>query len=320
MRRVGFLLAAVLLAASVCTYGSERRSLVQEGASPQKVKDGFAFTEGPAADSAGNVWFSDIPNSKIYRWDAGSGEISLHRSDLDEPNGLIFDAEGRLVICEMGKRRLVREEQDGELTVLADSYDGKPINMPNDLWIDAAGGVYFSDFSAPPRGDGPPPGAGDPPPGGVGPQLGGEGLQVYYVTADGAVIRVTHDLQAPNGLIGTPDGKRLYVTDPGAGKTWYYEILRPGELGAKQLFVDRFTDGMTLDEHGNVYFSGEDVTVYSPQGATLAVIPFPEHSANLTFGGVDATTLFVTGRNAVYTLDMAVAGAKTPLQLQGQDP
>lgn len=297
MRRL--LLLVGLFGGIAAAQVDEPYELVAVDAVPRQIKDGFAFTEGPAADRGGNVYFTDIPNHKIYRWDARSNEISLYRSDFDEPNGLIFDADGRLVICEMGKRRLVREERDGQLTVLADRYDGKPINMPNDLWIDAEGGIYFSDFS--------------------GPQAGGEGLQLYYVAADGVVKRVTSDLRSPNGLIGTPDGKRLYVTDPGAGKTWYYEILGPGELGAKQLFVDRFTDGMALDEHNNVYFSGEDVTVYSPQGDRLAAIPFPEQSANLTFGGVDGTTLFVTGRTAVYTLEMTVAGAMTPLQLQGQE-
>jgi gluconolactonase len=291
-------LLAALLCCAVAAHGGESLGLVAGGAAPQKVKDGFSFTEGPAADLAGNVYFTDIPNHEIHRWDAGSNEVSLYRADFNEPNGLIFDVEGRLVICEMGKRRLVREEKDGEVTVLADNYDGKPINMPNDLWIDAEGGVYFSDFS--------------------GPQAGGQGLQVYYVSADGVVNRVTDSLKAPNGLIGTPDGKRLYITDPGAGKTWYYEILGPGELGPQQLFIDQFTDGMTLDEHDNVYFSGEDIRVYSPQGELLEKIPFPEQSTNLTFGGLDGTTLFVTGRNAVYTLDMAVAGAMTPLQLREQ--
>jgi len=281
---------------AVAGNAGETVSLVTAGASPQMVMDGFEFTEGPAADLEGNVYFTDIPNNKIYRWDTGSNEVTLYRSDLVEPNGMIFDSEGRLVICEMGKRRLVREEPDGQLTVLADSYEGQPLHMPNDLWIDAAGGIYFSDFS--------------------GPQAGGEGLQVYYVSTDGNVSRVTRDLVAPNGLIGTPDGKRLYVTDPGAGKTWFYDIVAPGELGPQQLFVAQPTDGMALDEHGNVYLSGEVVTVYSPAGQALEKVEIPGGSTNLTFGGRNGNTLFVAARGAVYSLQMTVTGAATPLQLQ----
>jgi len=277
---------------------AQEASFVAEDASPQQVSGEWGFPEGPAADLQGNVYFSDITNNKIYFWDASSNRVSLFRDDFELPNGLILDAQGRLVVCEMGRKQLVRIEPDGEITLLANSYEGKPINMPNDLWIDSTGGIYFSDFAGGPSGGG-----------------NNEALQVYYVSAAGAISRVTEGLTAPNGLIGTPDGKRLYVTDPGAGKTWFYEILGPGQLGEQQLFVDKFADGMALDEQNNLYFSGESVTLYSPDAAVLDVIEIPGGATNLTFAGADGKTLFVTGRGGVYTLQMNLQGAKTPLQL-----
>jgi len=283
------------------TAVAQGATLVAEGAAPRQLPGEWGFPEGPAADLQGNVYFSDISNNKIYFWNADTNQIVLYRDDFELPNGLMLDAQGRLVVCEMGRKRLVRIEEDGQITVLADSYQGKPINMPNDLWIDSAGGIYFSDFAGGPAGEG-----------------NNEKLQVYYVSAKGDIWRVTEDLTAPNGLIGTPDGKRLYITDPGAGKTWFYEILGPGRLGEKQLFVDRFADGLALDEQNNLYFSGEQLTIYSPDAKVLDQIEFSGGATNMTFAGSDGKTLFVAGRGGLFTLRMNLAGAKTPLQLSAE--
>lgn len=293
-----------LLGISIClcafnAFGGDSNSgLVKPGATLKKVADGFTFTEGPAADAEGNVYFTDIPNNRILKWTWKDESIAVYREGTAEANGLIFDAQGRLVICEMGTKRVLRDDMVGNITVIADSWnDGNP-NMPNDLWIDAEGGIYFSDFSGP------------------GSSTDG-GLQVYYISPDGkSVTRATDDLTAPNGLIGTPDGMTLYITDPGAGKTFSYQINPDASLSNKTLFCDQSTDGMAMDENGNLYFSGDEaVTVFSPDGKKIEEIAVPGRSANLTFAGPNRKTLFITAQTTVYTLEMAVRGAPTPLDM-----
>jgi gluconolactonase len=275
-------------------------SLIAPGAVLKKVQSGFTFTEGPAADAEGNVYFTDIPNSCIWKWTWQDGKISLYREKTGEANGLIFDAKGRMVVCEMGNSRVTRDDMKGNITVLADSWNGKKLHMPNDLWIDSKGGIYFSDFA-----------------GGPGGSQENEGLQVYYISPDGKTVsQVTKDLTAPNGLIGTPDGRTLYITDPGVKKTWSYKINPDGTLTDKKLFCDQFTDGFKLDEKGNLYFSGDKgVTIYSPSGQKIDEIQMPGRCENLTFGGKDRKTLFITGGDTIYTLEMSVKGAPTPLNL-----
>jgi gluconolactonase len=274
--------------------------LIAPGAALQKVQSGFTFLEGPAADADGNIYFVDIPAEKILKWTWVDGKISLYREKSGKANGMIFDAKGRLVICEMGNNRVVRDDMKGNVTVLADSWNGKKLHMPNDLWIDSNGGIYFSDFA-----------------GGPGGEQASEGLQVYYILPDGkTVLQVTKDLTAPNGLIGTPDGKVLYITDPGAKKTWAYKINPDGTLADKKLFCDQFTDGFKLDEKGNLYFSGDNgIAIYSSAGQKIDEIKLPGRCASLTFGGKDRKTLFIAGGDTVYTIEMTVRGAATPLDL-----
>jgi gluconolactonase len=292
-------LGAILLVATACGTVTIDRTVpvVQPTGALRQLADGFAFTEGPAADAAGNVYFTDIPRSNIHRWDAASDRISLHRANSGEANGLIFDLQGRLVACEMLTHRVTRDDLHGAITVLADRYAGQPLHMPNDLWIDAQGGVYFSDFLGP---DASIPG----------------GLQVYYIAPDThEVIRATGDLLAPNGVIGSADGRFLYVTDPGHSATYRYPIVAAGRLGKREDFVAEATDGMAIDERGNVYFSGDEIRVFSPAGELVTRLPLPQRSANLTFAGPDRRTLFITAMNAIYVLPMNVRGAPTPLEM-----
>jgi gluconolactonase len=293
------LIIIIVFIFSYATGAEKSSDLIAPGAAITKVQSGFAFLEGPAADAEGNIYFVDITPERILKWTWKDNKITVYKEKSGKANGLMFDAKGRLVICEMGNSRVTRDDMKGNITVLADSCNGKKLHMPNDLWIDSKGGIYFSDFA-----------------GGPGENKDG-GLQVYYISPDGkTVTQATTDLTAPNGLAGTPDGKILYITDPGAKKTWSYKINSDGTLTDKKLFCDQFTDGFKLDEKNNLYFSGETgVTIYSPSGKKIGEIPLPERCANLTFGGKDRRRLFIADGTSVYTLEMAVRGAPTALDL-----
>ncbi len=312
--RAGLLLAAGLLAGGLLGAGaragharpaSPRQAtpgpgaVTAPGATVQRVATGFTFTEGPAADAAGDVWFTDVRQSRIHRWRAATDTVEAMRDQTGGANGLYFDAAGRLVICEGGNRRMTRLEADGSLTLLMDAYDGKKLNSPNDLWVAPGGDIYFSD---PRYGD-----AGN---------LEQDGMHVYLIPADGrAPRRVTADLTTPNGLIGTPDGRTLYIADAGARRIWRYAVAADGMLEGKTLFTERGSDGMSLDERGNVYLAnGSQIWVYGPDGGLLETIAVPEAPANLTFGGGDRRTLFITARTSVYRIAMALRGARMPVE------
>ena len=231
--------------------------LVAPGATLERVATGFEFIEGPAADSDGNLYFSDIPSERIHRWIRDAGVVTV-REDTGGANGVRFDAAGRLLLCEMGGRRITALDQQVTLSVVVDTLDGRRFNSPDDLWIDPDGGIYFSDPRYGPNDD-----------------LEMTGEHVYYISPDGQAVRqVTDDLVRPNGIVGTPDGTRVYVADHGAGRTHVYARGDDGVLRDKRLFVSQGSDGMTMDERGNVYLTGQDVTVYSPGDeptASLAV-------------------------------------------------
>ncbi len=277
------------------------KSLMADGAEVKKMAGDFKFTEGPAGDVLGNVYFSDIPNNRILKWSL-DGKLSTFLENSGGANGLYFDKEGNLLACQGGERRLVSLSPKGEVTVLADKYQGKKFNSPNDLWIDPKGGVYFSD---PIYGSK------------EGKEQGGE--YVYYLTPDHkSVLRVISDLVRPNGLIGTADGKTLYVADHGAGKTYSYQIKEDGTLLDKQLFASEGSDGMTIDNRGNVYLTTKVVAVYNSKGKRIDEIEVPEQPANVTFAGADNRTLFITARTSLYAVDMRVRGAPTPIRPEGQ--
>ena len=204
--------------------GSISSDLVATGASVTKLADGFVFTEGPAVDTDGNVYFSDVRTSKTYIWTV-DGELTTFREPSGNGNGMYFDRAGNLLVCESGNRRVTRVSMDGRVTVLADSYDSKKLNSPNDLWPDPKGGIYFSD----PRfrdQDG----------------VEQDGHHVYYIPGNDMPTRlVINDLAAPNGVLGTADGKRLYVADhgpnTGTDMTYVYDIQPDGSLRAPPLPV-----------------------------------------------------------------------------------
>lgn len=282
---------ALLLVVTTC-YSAEGPSVVAPGAKVEKLAGGFTFTEGPAADAGGNIYFSDIPNNRIHKWSL-DGKLSTFREDSGGANGLFFDKSGNLLACEGGGRRLVSISPQGAVTVLADRYQDKRFNSLNDLWIDPKGGVYFSDPSYGRSRD----------------DMEQDGEHVYYLSPDRKkLIRVVDDMVRPNGIIGAPDGKKLYVTDHGGGKTFSYAINEDGTLSNKKLFAPEGSDGMTIDNEGNIYLTTSAVSVYNRQGKKIQTIEIPERPSNVAFGGKDAKTLFVTARESLYSVRMLVKG------------
>ncbi len=288
----------VLVGAGICI--AENASVVAPGAKVEKLAGGFKFTEGPAADANGDIYFSDIPNNRIHKWDVGGKKLSIFREDSGGSNGLYFDKKGWLLACEMGGRRLVTTSPKCKVTVLADEYDGKKFNSLNDLWITPKGGIYFTDPRYGNRD---------------GMEQGGE--HVYYMPPDRKkVIRVIDDMVRPNGVIGTPNGKTLYVADHGGRKTFSYKIGKDGTLSKKKLFASEGSDGMTIDNEGNIYLTTRAVRVYSKKGKLIETIAVPEGPANVCFGGKDNQTLFITARTSLYSIKMRVKGVP-PLPSKG---
>ncbi len=257
----------------------------------QTVAGTYQFTEGPAVDASGSVYFSDINAGTIYKW-TPDGSVTVFVAGLKMPNGLAFDASGNLIACEGGSGRLLSLDPQGQSTVLVDQYNGVRFNEPNDLWIDPQGGIYFSD----PAYQGP---------------VVQDGEHVYYLPPDRSqVTRVISDLTRPNGLVGTLDGQTLYVADPGAEQTFRYTINKDGSLGNKKLFVALGSDGMELDSAGNLLLTtANNVQVFDAAGNHLLDIPTVENPTNVAFAGPDGLTLFITARTAVYTLQLSAGSS-----------
>jgi gluconolactonase len=257
----------------------------------------FTFTEGPAVDKKGNVFFTDQPNDKIWKYGT-DGKLSLYRDKTGRANGMYFDKKGNLLTCSDEQNQLWSISPQGKVTVLLTDFQGQHFNGPNDLWIHPKkGGIYFTDpyYQRPywTRKS---------------PEITGQKVYFLAKKAKAAVV-VDDQLRQPNGIVGTPDGKYLYVADIGDNKTYKYAIGPEGTLLNRQLFVAQGSDGMTLDERGNVYLTGKGVTVYNPAGQQIAHIPIPEGwTGNVCFGGKDRKTLFITASEAVYTLPMLVKG------------
>ncbi len=287
-RKYGLIVLVFVVAAAGCS--AEKMSVVAEGAKVEKLAGGFKFTEGPAADAKGNIFFTDIPNNRIHKWSL-DGKLSTFRKKSGGANGLFFDKAGNLLACEGGGRRLVSITPKGKVKVLADKYDNKKFNSLNDLWIDPKGGVYFTD----PRY-------------GRKDNMEQDGEHVYYLSPERKrIIRVIDDMVRPNGVIGTADGKGLYVADHGGRKTFVYAINEDGTLSNKKLFAPEGSDGMTIDNEGNIYLTTNVVAVYNKNGKRIETIEVPERPANVCFGGKDERTLFITAQSSLYSLQMRVA-------------
>ena len=286
----------LLLIVGSYSFGAQAM-IVAEGARLEKLAGDFKFTEGPAVDATGNVFFTDQPNDRIVKWGI-DGILSTFMQPSGRANGLYFDSKGNLLACADENNQLWSIDPSRKVTVLVKDYQGKLLNGPNDLWVTPDDGVYFTDplYKRPYWKRGP---------------MEQDGQHVYYLSPDHTkLMRVTDDLKQPNGIIGTRDGKTLYVADIGAGKTYAYDIQRDATLSNKRLFCELGSDGMTIDEEGNVYLTGKGVTVFDRGGKEIAHIEVNEPwTANVCFGGKDRRTLFITASTGLYAIRTRVKGA-----------
>lgn len=271
--------------------------LISPGDTLQRISNQFSFAEGAAVDSAGTIFFTDQMNNNIWKY-ATDGTLSLFKHGAGRSNGLYVDQHGNIIACADEKNRLVSISPQKKIKVLYKAPKRKRLNGPNDLWIDPQGGIYITDpyYQRPywKRKK---------------PVL--KGMYVYYLPpGKKELVIVDTTLKQPNGIVGTPDGKHLFVADIGAGKTYTYDITN-GTLQNKQLFISQGSDGMTLDEKGNLYITGDGVTVYNAAGRKIEHIDVPaKWTSNVCFGGSGKNKLFITASESVYVIRMNVKGVE----------
>jgi gluconolactonase len=305
MRQAAFLAFLVVLIASPFLFGDEN-PIIPAAAKLEKLWSDGSFTEGPAYGPGGCVYFSDIGN-RIMKFDPAPGKTTVYREPSGRANGLDFDPRGRLVAAEGantgGHRRVSITEKDGTIRPLAERWNGKRFNSPNDLTIDAKGRVYFTD----PRY------VGDEPR-----EIDTE--SVYRVDPDGTVTQIITDVQKPNGIILSPDMKTLYLADSNPAGNQHllaFPLKVDGNVGPKRLLHDfgkeRGIDGMCADVHGNIYGaagSGKSggIYIFDSQGSQLGFIPTPETPTNCVFGDRDRRTLYVTAGKSLYRIKLKIEG------------
>ena len=272
-------------------------NLIMENDKLELISNQFSFTEGPAADKIGNVYFTDQPNNKIYFWDWKTNTVELFLDKTGRANGTFFDINDNLFTCSDENGEIWKISKNKEIKVISKGFEGKRLNGPNDLWVDDFGGIYFTD-----------------------PLYEREYWEnfkqeipqknLYYRNKNGQISKLETFTQ-PNGIIGSKKFKKLYVSDIDAGKTFVYEILGEGKLSEKKLFCEMGSDGMTLDSEGNLYLTGKGVTIFNKKGEQIKNIPVPEDwTANVTFGGENLSTLFITASKSVYKINMNDYGIK----------
>lgn len=274
------------------------RKLIAKGATVTRAGTGYLFTEGPAVDAAGNVYFTDQPNDRIHKW-SPDGTITVFMEGAGRSNGLFVDKKGNLLSCADMNNELWSIDKNKKVTVLVKDFEGKKLNGPNDLWVDAKGGVYFTDpfykrdyWTRTEK------------------EIQEE--NVYYLSPAGKSLTVAaKEFVRPNGIVGSGDGKRLYVADINDHKTYVFTINPDGSLIDRKLFASMGSDGMTVDSQGNVYLTGKGVTVFDADGKQIDHIDVDEPwTANVCFGGKDLKTLFITASKSVYTVRMDVKGVR----------
>ena len=259
-----------------------------------KVATGYAFTEGPAWSPMGFLIFSDIPNNKLLKFTPGEA-ASGFRENSNGANGNRFDAQGRLYTCESHTRRVTRTDKKGKVEVLAERWQGKRLNAPNDLAIRKEGDVYFTDPA-------------------FGNQQDTRELDffgVYRISRKGELEVVAKPKGRPNGIALSPDGRTLYVTNSDEKNVRAYDLDKSGAASNERALIsgiEGVPDGICVDEKGNLYVAANQILVYSPDGKPLGMIPTEETPSNCTFGDPDLGSLYITARTSVYRARLDVKG------------
>ena len=275
---------------SIPVFGQRPISIIAKDDKPILISSQFGFTEGPAADKYGNIFFTDQPNNKIWEYDT-LGKLSIFLDSAGRSNGMYFDSNGNLITCADEKNQLWMISPQRKVTVLLNSFYGHTFNGPNDLWIDARDGIYFTDpyfqrdywqRKAPD------------------PAIKGEKLY-YLPKGKNEAIIVDDDLKKPNGIIGSKNGY-LFVSDMGVGKIFKYKINKDGTLQGREIFTNDLADGMTIDNRGDLYLAGKGVTIYDSSGKKIQHFDIPSAwTANLCFGGKKKDILLLPRLN-LFTL------------------
>ena len=297
--------------------------IVPADAMLEKIADGFAWAEGPVWNRAGKyLLFSDVPNNRIIKWKEGEGtSVFLQPSGYSgaepftgrEPgsNGLTFDKEGRLVFCQHGDRRIVRREKNGTITTLADRYEGKRLNSPNDLIFKSNGDLYFTDppFGLPKTFDDPEK------------ELPFQG--VYRLSAKGQLTLLTTEVNAPNGIAFSPDEKKLYVADSARALWFVFDVKKDGTLSPGKVFFDGaeiskgrpgVADSLKVDVYGNVYAAAPGgLFILASDGSLIGRFDTGTATGNCAWGE-DGSTLFITSNTAVYRIRLLTRGVGTTVQ------
>jgi gluconolactonase len=305
MKKRFLLLAAFLISLSYHSFSigtdttrNADEDVVDTTVKAKLISRQFSFTEGASVDKHGNVFFTDQPNDKIWEYDV-NGKLSVFMDKTGRSNGTYFDKKGNLLACADEHNQLWLIHPDKKVDTLLTNYHGHRLNGPNDVWIDKKGGIYFTDpYYQRPYWDR------------TVSDMKGQYV-CYLPKGKKEPVIVADDLLQPNGIVGTPDGKYLYVADIKANKTYRYQIAKDGTLTDKQLVIQQGSDGMTLDEKGNIYLTGRGVTVYNTSGKKIAHIDIPEKwTANLCFGSKNKDELFITASEGVYIIHMKVRGVE----------
>lgn len=300
-------LTAVSLGSGAFALGSfdikspDFNDLVTPGTQIEKVAGGFNFTEGPVWSKEGFLVFSDIPASKIRRWEK-NGKVFVIDEKSGNSNGLTFDKSGRLIVCEHGNRRVSRKELDGSVTVIAQKYNNKRLNSPNDVIVKSDGSIYFTD-----------------PPYGVRPEDRELNFQgIYRISPDGTLTLLNKEMKCPNGLAFSPDEKILYVADSSERMhIKAFDVEPDGSLANGRIFATLKTgengapDGMKVDSLGNLWSTGPGgVWIFDKTGKHLGTIKLPEVPANCAWGEDDCKTLYITACTSIYKVQTEVKGLR----------